>query len=176
MFQIPTQSKGAYDTLVLYQCCSTVTSHFNNCCSGLYQSSAHYRLQDHHMLCPVLLKGMMYSLTMLAPLWICSNFCKSPTTCKRQCTKEPSNIKFKAIHIYMHICVHVYIKMHFYTIIYTWKHTNRPHSNIFTSKLICHVIYTENTKKWMVFIFTNKTHSQTHMDFFWHSLEISILL
>lgn len=119
-------------------------------------------------------------LTTSALLWISTHFCKFPVICKRQWTKEPGNIsEFKALHMYMHVCVYIHMHIYinaFYTFIHTCKHTNRPHPNIFTSKLICHVTHKENIKKWMVFLFTNKTHSRTHMDFFWHSLGISTLL
>lgn len=119
-------------------------------------------------------------LTTSALLWISYNFCKFPAICKRQWTKEPGNIsQFQAVYMYMHVCVYIHMHTYInasYTFMCTCKHTNRPYPNIFTSKLISHVIYKENIKKWMFFLFTNKTHSQTHMDFFWHSLGISTLL
>lgn len=36
----------------------------------------------------------------------------------------------------MCIHIHTHIQMHFYTFLYTCKYGNKPHPNIFTSKLI----------------------------------------
>lgn len=152
--------------MFLQQQCSTVTNYFENCCSGLHQPGAcHRQWGSPRALAspPKRCDALPYCTRPAQNLLL---FPQIPATCKRQWTKEPCNIsqsKFKALHMYMHtyvyIHMHIYIKMHLFTFTYTCKHTTRPHPNIFTSKLICHVIDMENIKKWMVFLSTNKTRS-----------------
>lgn len=132
------------------------------------------------VLCPVLLKGVTYSLNHISPTMNFLWFLQIPSNLQEAVNKGTwQHLRVSSCPMYMHVCVYIHMHIYInasYTFIYTCKHTNRLHPNIFSSKLICHVIYKENTKKWMVFIFTNKIHSQTHMDFFWHSLGISTLL
>lgn len=122
------------------------------------------------MLCPVLLKSVTYSLNHISPITNFLWFLQIPSNLQETVNKGTwQHLRVSSCPMYMHVCVYIHMHIYInasYKFIYTCKHTNRPHPNIFTSKLIFHVIYKENIKKWMVFIFTNRTHSQTHMDFF----------